>query len=65
MGGPRAGESGGGYAEGDDNAGALSGGLANGSMIATFAGADLAAKRVGEEPALVPPSWFAIGAWNA
>jgi hypothetical protein len=34
-------------------------------MIATFAGADLAAKRVGEEPALVPPFWFAIGAWNA
>jgi len=65
VGGPRAGESGGGYAESGDNAGALSGGLANGSMIATFAGADLAAQPVGEEPALVPPSWFAIGAWNA
>jgi len=34
-------------------------------MIMTFAGADLAAQPVGEEPALVPPSWFAIGAWNA
>jgi len=34
-------------------------------MIATFAGADLAAQPVGEEPALVPTSWFAIGAWNA
>jgi len=34
-------------------------------MIATFAGADLAAKPVEEGPVVVPPSWFAIGAWNA